>query len=465
MTPNINTLTASILIKHLVFLYGSILNVIYGVFPYSLAFLALSVLILLRRNKYFVFLLPFIIYPFQFLIRAQSPDNITLILLPELTICLAITSYFLIRDIRFSSLNFTYTLILVVYISLSITIYFSHLYDIAYFPILLRQNILPVVFLVIFINISSFRDMASFSLKLCFLSYSIISILIIFNLTNILTINQSTEGFYRFVDHSGEWLDPAARQRVLFDFIGLPRINLFLGGAIGSAAAILVALGLMPFLKRSEFSKFTYKIAGLPLVLLGFLSLSFSVIVPIILFIIMCLSRKTAFIFLPVLTAAIFYLIQLDYLDNRSITDYFLESIASHFLSYLESISVMSLLFGIGPRIIASGYYFVPDNFLVDIGLLRVFLETGIINFSLFIFGLLVVLKKSFVVLTSASEGSVHYAVFLLLTLLALVHANMTAFSPFFPIYVAVVAVIFDNSRRVTLVKAKKRVQLSRTAF
>jgi hypothetical protein len=441
---------------YILFLYVSILNIVYGIFPYSIILFLFSVLMLLNKNKYYIFLLPFILYPFQYLIRAQSPENIFLILLPELSILISIISYLLVKGINLSKFNIKYSSVLVLYIMLTAVVYIHHCPDFFYYPILFRQYILPIIFLLIFINISSFFNLARSALKLSFFSYSIISILILLNISKIININPSNESLYPFLGFSGDWFDPSYSDRLLFGSVSLPRINLFMGGAIGSAAAIFVALGLVPFMKSFEFTKLPYKLAGSSLILTGLFTLSFSTLIPICLFLIMLSFNKKYFkLVFPFLFICILYILNLELFINKSIMVYFYETSLSEFVAFFGSMSLTNLLFGVGPRIIANGYYFIPENFIVDVGIFRVFIETGVFNFLLFLSTLFIVFHRCFYILKHTDGVAFYFVIFLFLIFISLVHANFTAFPPFFPLYVAIVAVIFDTFKNLTSLNYK----------
>lgn len=438
---------------NLIIVYCSILNLIYGIHPLSIIIFLAIYTVFCLKDKSNCFLFPFIIFPFQFLIRVQQPNDTILVLLPEFTILVSIFCYFLHKGIKLPSCNLNITLLLMIYCINTFLTNIINLPEITYFPILIRQNILPIILLIIFINVDYYYDLSKRAFKLSILSYFLISVIVILNITETIRINPINSTYYPFLDFNGSWISDNYEGRKILGY-SIPRINLFVGGAIGSAAAIFFAIGLLPFFLKIEIKNLLYKLAGMALIFVSLFTLSYSIVIPLCLFIYIRLTDNKYFkLFSAIVILFFIYILNLDLFMNKSTYEYFSETSFSGFLDFTNSINIVNILIGVGPRVIADGFYFVPENFIIDVGILRVFVETGIINFLVFLIILFIILIKGIYNLKYSSDVYSKYSVLLFLTFILTVHANMTAFPPFYPLYVSVVGLIINSYKNKNFTK------------
>ena len=140
-------------------------------------------------------------------------------------------------------------------------------------------------------------------------------------------------------------------------------------------------------------------------------------------------------------------IIKASFFGASSPLEYFSTNIFTGIYNYFSEISVLSLLFGSGPVIASNRFTFLPDSFLLDIGIFRVFTETGVINFILF-FSILIHLFKKLLWLQIYYYSNYNASLFVIFcSLLTMVHGNMVIFPPFYPLFVAVTAGILTEHK------------------
>lgn len=430
----------------LFFIYGTIIVSVYSdLLQFAALFLMLSVYIFgAFKFPKSVILFPFIIYPFMFVIRAQGPEYLFVKLIPDIFTIVAIILHIAKNGI--STRHYQIFLILAFHSLMTLLICIFHLNDSNYLFVLVRQFTLPIVFLIIFINAAEkniYLPLAA--LKLSIISFSIIGIIALLNITKIVQVEPSIEALYPFLNFSPESSNgDQIIGRKLTDSLILPRLNLLTGGALGSSAAIFCALGFVCIYFLKVYKKFMYFFLSIFLLISGLLTLSTSILISIICSIFVFAPKKTR-IFIIMLSFPFFgFLLSkseifigetpLGYLANSSIVG---------FLKFISELSITQILFGVGPRIVSEGYLFVPNLFIIDVGLFRVFVETGILNFLLFLIFILIVFWRGFVCLVSSSSVYVKPYFYIFLVFILLVHANVAMLPPFFPLFTVAVAGIF----------------------
>jgi hypothetical protein len=420
--------------------YAVIIGVAYGPLPVGVAFAVLCFLyiFLVFRFRDMAILFPFYIYPFMFMLRARDPENFLLIICPELFALIPMVFHYI--GININEKIGAYSLLLFFYaVSVALVVMF-HVENIYYFPLMFRQYILPVFFVIFILDVTSKRNNLSFdALKISFNSFALVAVLSILNIFGVFTIDASIEALYPFLNYYTE----GGEQQIGRTFMGsdiFPRLNLFSGGALGSSAAIFIALGLTPYLSKKLEMNWLHRFSSMFLLAAGAMSFSTSILIPVAIF--------TLFIFRTminwylagfILFLSIFILANMTLFVSGTVFDYVYSTSMIGFASYLVNLNFWSILFGSGPRFTSSGFEFVPDNFIIDVGVFRIFVETGAISFIIFLFFLTSIFRKGFNVglKSDAYGGRVFFFLFLIFVLM--VHANMTALPPFYPLFAVVV--------------------------
>lgn len=405
---------------------------------WGLVFLLTVIFILITFSYNHRYLLPFYIYPFMFVIRNQDPENILIILLPELTILIAAVFFLLRRKLCSDQINLFFSLILFSFIISFIS--FLHILEVFFIPAIIRQYILPILFLVIFINASLKKNELPFeALKICIYSFSIISIIALFNYFNIIEIpavNNSLRARSTILCLS----EFAATLLNCSELNQIQRLDPLVSGSVGSAAAILFMLGLVSIFLSSKNNKYL-KYFSLPLILSSILTLSVSILFPIIYFVMIILIKyKKYFKILLITLAIISFLIltNLSMYGERSGYEYLNSSILNALTNHFAKIDISAFLFGSGPIIDSNRYKYFPENFVIDVGILRVFLENGFLVFVFFASILIYFLKKNYWLAINLPSNYNRSLLFILLVLLSMVHSNWFITPPFMIIFAAV---------------------------
>ena len=154
--------------------------------------------------------------------------------------------------------------------------------------------------------------------------------------------------------------------------------------------------------------------------------------------------KNVIFIFIvPIIIWIIFF--SSAFLD-KSPFEYFYSTIGISIIEYFDNLDLNSFLFGVGPRITSVGYVFMPSNFIIDAGMMRVFIETGIINFVLFASIIIYIFYRGYTKISHLNL-KINNAFFLLfVTFCLLVHANFLFLPPFYPLFSASVAGILTKN-------------------
>mgnify|MGYP000318099855 CR=1 FL=1 len=130
--------------------------------------------------------------------------------------------------------------------------------------------------------------------------------------------------------------------------------------------------------------------------------------------------------------------------------EYFSSSILKSIIGFIGLLNINDIIFGIGPRITTVGFDYINSNkfFIIDVGLLRVFVESGILNFFVFIFFIINIYLKGLKLLkNNFSYVNLSYML-LFTTMCLLVHANFTVLPPFYPLFAISTAGILVNYNR-----------------
>ncbi len=386
------------------------------------------------------YLLPFYIYPFMFLIQNQDPENIIIKLLPELSILIASAFFLLKRKIYLYEKNLFFFLIL-----FSVLICFAsylHILQVFFIPALIRQYILPVIFLIIFINASlNKNDLPFEALKICIYSFSIISVIALLNqyeLIEKVVVNESLRHRYSVICLN----DFTAILLMCTENNNIARLDPLVSGSVGSAAAILLMLGIVSIYLSDKNNNFL-KYFSLPLFGASILTLSVSILFPIIYFcLIILLKYKKYFkiLLVPFIFISFLFLTNVSLHGQESGYKYFESSILTALYNHFKNIELVNVFFGSGPIIDSNKFKYFPENFIIDVGIFRVLLENGLLIFVFFAAILFYFLKKNYLLVINLPSNYNRSLLFILLVLSSMVHSNWLITPPFMVVFAMVIS-------------------------
>ena len=367
-------------------IYLILVVIIYGLLPVwvgiaGLIFVYLISFILLNRSSVIIF--PFYVYPFMFLIRAQAPSEPILAILPDLFAIASIACCLNQSSIKKSVIP--YAALLLPYAFMLVTIVTIHIDDASFLPLVVRQYLLPILFVLGFlISSSRLPNLPIVALKVSINAFGLVSFLSLLNVTGLLSIQPSLEALYPYLNCPTLVCD-GVPGRIFFDGNTYNRLNLMTGGALGSSAALFFSLGLVPWLKNSFDFSFDQIAASVTLLLSSLLALSTSIVLPVLFFIFCYLFMVLHWsVALGSCLLVGGFLLSSTFFLEISVTQYVLEALVFNFGEFVSSLRFIDFLFGVGPRFTTQGYEFTPDRFIIDVGLFRIFVETGIFTFVIF---------------------------------------------------------------------------------
>jgi hypothetical protein len=193
------------------------------------------------------------------------------------------------------------------------------------------------------------------------------------------------------------------------------------------------------------------KYCSSPLFILGFFAASFSVIMPIAYSLaVISLSKYRKYnklILISLIIIFIFFLTTFGFFGEETVFKYFKTTILSGIFNHFAKIDIINFLFGSGPIIASEKFQFFPENYIIDVGILRVLTEAGFFIFFLFILILFYFLKKILWLEVTYPSNYNKSLLIMFLTLLSAIHGNMAIASPFYPLFVMVVSGIVVQYR------------------
>jgi len=224
----------------------------------------------------------------------------------------------------------------------------------------------------------------------------------------------------------------------------IPRLNLMLGGALGSAASVISALGLISILLKKELKLGNLKaaISFCVLMIASALTLSYSMLLPCVFVILIALINiKYSRLLFPILSGGLLIVLSEFNLADKSLYSYVGE-VVSGVLNNFNGLS--GLLLGKGATISSSAINQMQDitssSGTGDVGPFRVLFEQGIICFTLFAIMLLRIFKKLILSRLKDINGLHFGCALLIFSLLLGIHTNMILVAPFFPLFAIAVA-------------------------
>lgn len=433
--------------------YLSILTVIYGGLSPGAATVVLVAIVLLHGAAgYRTFILaPFLLYPFMFLVRIPDSGNAILVTISDIAAILSILAYIVTTRLRGSpSMKVTLiTLLLLIYVTLSFVNPSVHLFELRLMPAVFRQYTLPIIFVLVFIS-ACHRDetLAQRALAISVVSFAIVGSIALLNYAGIVRIPPLYQEIFPYSNFSVDGENNVVGRDVLG--LGLiPRLNLFTGGALGSSAAIFMTLALLSFFGFVKRISRPVAIAiGALLTIPAALTISFSILYPIVFLLILYIIRRRSFVTIITFAWAAGFLLLSSSLFGRSAYTYFASVILSNLAESVDVMTPSMFLFGMGPRLTARNFASAPTNLSGDIGIFRIFVESGILSFLLFTMIILLIMRRG--IGTLRQEQGMDTLPFLLVVavMVSQVHTNMTALPPFYPLFAVGAAGVLVTAAR-----------------
>lgn len=423
-----------------------ILNVYSGINAFIFIFLFFFIFLIFFNSKTNNYLfLPFIFFPFMFLIRVPDPTNLLLISIPDILTLSCILKYFTINFNK-PRKNYIIEYILILLACINFIISFIHILDIFAIPQLIRQYFLPIAYCILIFNVSKFDNLFPLkALKLTIISISIVSFISILNYFNLAHVVAKIPDLTATVTFELDQESGITHGRSLFDVI-LPRINPFLGGAVGSSAGVLASLAIISFSNFRIFNKIYYNIIfGFIILTCAILTISYTILFSIILSILLYfnLNKRKHFLFLPIFLFFIFYLLTKISPADFNAIDYYNDSFVKNVFDAMVNTNLQSLLFGNGPKLVSSSYQTVTKDYSGDIGLFRILVELGIISFLILLFIVYLLIKKYLTITSNGEKLRKFPYIFLALTMLISIHTIIIFTPPFYPIFAVCIAGIY----------------------
>jgi len=238
---------------------------------------------------------------------------------------------------------------------------------------------------------------------------------------------------------------------VLFSENQYKRLDLILSGAWGSAAALIFSLGFtLIFLKKEKFYFFNYTSVGIIMIFTSILTLSYSVVLSLIIIVILLIfSVRRKWYYNLALTlcslTVLYFLINIKFFFGQSLLEYFLRAYLKAYIKFISNIEISEFLLGFGTRITMGEFVFQSSKSILDIGILRVLTETGIFNFSLLIYLMLLLFIKLQKLIFVFPSNFYKSLLILFIIFLSLTHANVILLPPFYPIFLILICNIMNE--------------------
>ncbi|OUV97691.1 MAG: hypothetical protein CBD02_02715 [Candidatus Pelagibacter sp. TMED142] len=381
-----------------------------------------------------ILLMPFYIFPFMLIFKLNHTDNLLLNFLPDFSILLSLSYIFKKNKIPSFYKNIIITMIFFILTTICIT--FLHIQETLFILGIIRQYAIPIIFLIIFITVSLKNNyLPIYALKISIVVYTLISIIALMNYFFLNNFESPSVGWRSSFLCLGEY----SKTMLMCNEGGkIRRLHSLISGSLGSSSAVLVMLGIVS-IRISRESHSLLKYCSIPLFLTAFLSFSVSIVIPIIYFIFVLILNNKKILkiyFLPFIIVTFLFLSQVSLFNQSSIINYFNSSIFNAIKIHLSSMRPMEILFGSGPIINSSIFKYFPDRFIVDIGIFRMFNDTGIFNFILFLYIVFYFIKKALLINSKIKSNFNEILLFMLFVLISLVHSNIIVTPPFYLLFI-----------------------------
>ena len=431
--------------------YLIILLLIYGNFPTYVSVFLYSIIVISFALGGFkeLFRLTFLLYPFMFLIKIPDHTNVFLITLPDIVSLLSISFYLasnVTKDPVLKHRNLTTCLVILIVLNISIPL--LHVLSIEVAPVIFRQYIIPIIFALVFLQASEkVESLVSKALTVSILSFSIVAAVSILNYLGIFTIPPVFEDVFPYVNYLRSLEGATMLGRSLAGGDMALRLNPMLGGALGSSAAILMTLSIIALLKfRHGVHRGLLFVPAIFLGVAAILTISSSILFPIIIGIMLYTYIRLGKLILLPAFIVVFVIINTIEFTNISVFDYFYNSFIMNISNALDGNTITSFLFGNGPKFSTTLYSYPSREYSVDIGIFRVLLESGILNFTVFITLIYLMIKQYFKNDTRLLLMQKFPFIFLFLVMVSTIHTNLLFTAPFYPLFGLCIAGLYARS-------------------
>lgn len=414
-----------------------------------LAYLAFH--IYLFKSDFLLF--PFIVYPFRFVIRVSAVESPFLTLLPEIITLLCLVVFLITLRIpqkitQVSKPKFYLT----VFVITSSLIFIAHsfFYDLMYLFVIVRTYIIPACFTLAVIHFSGrVKTIPRSALSLYMVSTTIIAVIGLLQYFNLYKLPNDDLMFFRTLVVGGyDDREYYESERTIASII-LPRMNLLSGGSLGSSAGFFFATGIL--WQTNGYTKF--KISRIILTILcviaALLTLSFSVITALM--ILGCVylfvgkarpsSLSNSLFFRLLLLSSIILMIVFLRISEMSLFDYFTDTYKSN---PADILSLSTLFFGYGIDYYSSTLSIIPKNNVADIGVFKIFFQTGIFSFILLALAFYHIVRDAIKKVNKGCQQIKYSYLYLFLLAIFLVHQNWMVGSPFYLLFSASAAGILS---------------------
>jgi len=429
---------------------------VWGIISISFGFFAVIICILswIYFDRDIAYVAPCVVAPFFILFRAQDIDNILGALVLDFFMFLSIM-YF-VFNISKKSFRFPAMIRSIPIMALTAHLLYTCLNGIAHsssassYIVFLRMYAIPIIYLITFIlAVQKNHQLIGKGLNYFFLSISIVVLVALaqyFSFFEIPTRNWLNFGKY-FVSVETADLDKGTgtlSERGLFWLSGI-RINLLLGGSLGTIASLLLCLSLIQLIFKNIIASrniVLYNSFAIIGIVGAIFTFSTSMIIAVIWTLVwIFIYKKISFIAsgLIILVATFFLLTSQSFFGISPIT-YFNESILESISSLFHKGLLLDWLFGIGPAMYVAGYEIQPDNYITDVGLFKVMQESGIINMLFVIIFIYFTYSRSLYALKIQFSKQRIVCAIILSTCLTSVHINCILQVPFNILFAIAVA-------------------------
>jgi hypothetical protein len=391
--------------------------------------------------------LTFLIYPMMFIIKIPDHTNPFFIIFPDVVALLSIFSYSLAtlnKDLTPKNKNVTICLLILMILNFKIL--FLHTLSLEAIPLIFRQYIMPIIFATIFLNASeSDENLVSVASMVSLLSYSFVSIVSLLNYFSLITVPPVFEEVYPWVNYLRSFEENVNHGRSLFGSDLIMRLNPMLGGALGSSAGILMTLSMIALFNVDNGIHYSFKILlSLVLALAAILTISNSIILPIIIWVVLYSYLNVGKIIIIPSLILVFIIVNTVQFIGISIIDYFYESFIINIYDAINGVSINSFLFGNGPKFTSNFYVNNTVEYSGDIGIFRVLMESGFIVFTVFLLILFMIVKKYFEYGNKSILNKKFPYILLFFVMIFSIHTNLIFTAPFYPLFGLCVAGLFS---------------------
>lgn len=397
-----------------------------------------------------VMIYPFLVFPFMFILKSPDPSNLVLIAFPELVTFFSICFVLFNKKISvIDKRNKQFFVVLFTHLILTTVVCSYHVFDISFLIIILRQYTLPLFFLIAFlIFVRKNEPFIEFAMVISIIAYSFVGLFAILNILGVINFNSTLPELQPVLTIIND-NESIVMERDSVFMLSIPRLNLLTGGALGSSAAIFASLAIiLQFGIEKSISKSLKFFCSLILLISSLMTSSFSIVIPfLVLFGLFYLYKyrfvKKAILFVFGFIVAIISIV----IFSFNPFSYFNETVLKSLIGFFSQLSFKDFILGIGPRITTAGFNYINENkfFVIDVGILRVFVETGVLNFLIYLFILVYIFRLGIYCIRVDFDFKKAKYLFLFMTFCLLIHANFSILPPFYPLFTLSIAGVFVN--------------------